>query len=229
MKSLSSQYLVMFRLPIILLIASFAAVSCSGNASQTPAPVVAEPAQSDWAQDRVAALQAVYNFTPEGRRFLSAHDLRQMAGQPGWFGSFGYGRWSGVGEARPGPIMHELSHAYWGAFDVSGRPDLSWTEPGSGSAAGAMNLFHRDLVTFMTQPPDPYEPLRERLRNLPRASPGDRSALTHFGEADFVHTTGGNALLLPPILRKYFDQFLSPGPFDSWYAALEWYQGLSAR
>ena len=227
MKSLSSQYFVMFRLPIILLVASFAAVSCNGNASQTPAPAVAEPAQSHWAQDRVAALQAVYNFTPEGRRFLGAHDLRQMTGRPGWFGSFGYGRWTGVGEARPGPIMHEMSHAYWGAFDVSGRPDLSWTEPGSGSSSGAMSLFHRDLATFMAQPPDPYEPLRERLRNLPRASPGDRSALTHFGEADLVHTTGGNALLLPPILRKYFDQFLSPGPFDSWYAALEWYQGLS--
>ena len=54
----------MFRLPIILLVASFAPVSCNGNASQTPASAVAEPVQSPWAQDRVAALQAVYNFTP---------------------------------------------------------------------------------------------------------------------------------------------------------------------
>ena len=44
-----------------------------------------------------------------------------------------------------------------------------------------------------------------------------------------MYTTGGNALLLPPILRRYFDAYLADGSFDSWYAALEWYQGLSPR
>ena len=32
---------------------------------------------------------------------------------------------------------------------------------------------------------------------------------------------------MPPILRKYWDQFLLPGPFYSWYAALGWYGALS--
>ena len=33
--------------------------------------------------------------------------------------------------------------------------------------------------------------------------------------------------LLPPILRKYWDRFLEPGPFYSWPSAFRWYRGLS--
>jgi hypothetical protein len=224
-----SPYLIALRLTLVLLAVSLATLSCNGSLSRTSGPVVSESGQSPWIQDRIAALQAVYSFTPQGQLFLEEHDLRQMKGQPGWFGSFGYGEWTGVGEARPGPIAHELGHAYWGAFEVSGRPDLSWTQPGPGNSSSAMSQFHQDLTTFMAQPPDPYEPLRERLRNLPRVMLGETSVLIHFGEADLVHATGGNALLLPPLLRKYFDQFLPQGNFDSWYSALEWYQGLSSE
>ena len=150
-----------------------------------------------------------------------------MRGEPGWFGSFGYERWTGVGESRLGPIMHEMGHAYWGAFEVTGRADLSWDDPDGRHESSAILQLHADLITFMAQPPDPYEPLRERLRNLPDTQLGDESGLLHFGEADLVHTTGGNALLLPPILRKYFVAYLTGGSFDSWYEALEWYQGLT--
>lgn len=227
MNVLSSPYFTALRLTLVLLAVFLLHLACSGSASQTSNSAISEePRQSPWIQDRIAALQAVYNFTPLGQRFLEEHDLRQMKGQPGWFGSFGYSEWTGVGEARLGSVLHELGHAYWGAFDVSGRPDLSWTRPRLGNSSSAMSQFHQDLETFMAQPPDPYEPLRERLRNLPRVLIDEPSTLIHFGEADLVHSTGGNAQLLPLLLRKYFDQFLPQGTFDSWYSALQWYQGL---
>ena len=208
-----------------LIAALLVATGCAGES--TPDAAATDEDQPDWLQARIEAIEAIYNLTPVGDRFLEEHDLRWMRGEPGWFGSFGYDGWTGVGESRLGPIMHELGHAYWGAFGVTGRPDLSWAEPRGGHESSAIEQLHADLLTFMAQPPDPYEPLRERLRNLPKTKLGDSSGLLHFGEADLVHTTGGNALLLPPILRRYFDAYLTDGEFDSWYAALEWYQGLS--
>ena len=210
-----------------LLAALLAATGCAGEA--TPDAAATDEGQPVWLQARIEAIEAIYNLTADGERFLEEHDLRWMRGEPGWFGSFGYDGWTGVGESRLGPIMHELGHAYWGAFGVTGRPDLSWAEPRGGHESPAILQLHADLQTFMAQPPDPYEPLRERLRNLPKTKLGDASGLLHFGEADLVHTTGGNALLLPPILRRYFDAYLTDGEFDSWYEALEWYQGLSQR
>lgn len=208
-----------------MLAAFLAVLGCEGD----PAPDVAviEADRPDWVGARLEAIKAIYGLTPEGERFLEEHDLRWMRGEPGWFGSFGYGRWTGVGESRLGSIMHELGHAYWGAFGVTGRSDLSWDDPDGRHESTAILQLHADLLTFMAQPPDPFEPLRERLRNLPEVQLGDESGLLHFGEADLVHTTGGNLLLIPPILHKYFDGYLAGGSFDSWYAALEWYQGLS--
>ena len=210
-----------------LIAALLVATGCAGES--TPDAAATDEGQPDWLQARIEAIEAIYNLTPVGDRFLEEHDLRWMRGEPGWFGSFGYDGWTGVGESRLGPIMHELGHAYWGAFGVTGRPDLSWADPGGGHESSAIEQLHADLQTFIAQPPDPYEPLRERLRNLPKTKLGDSSGLLHFGEADLVHTTGGNALLLPPILRRYFDAYLTDGEFDSWYAALEWYQGLSPQ
>ena len=214
------------RWPALLLLAALpAAAGC--EAIPMPEVAVLEEDSPDWIRARLEAIKAIYNFTPEGERFLEEHDFRWMRGEPGWFGSFGYDRWTGVGESRLGPIMHELGHAYWGAFEVTGRADLSWDDPGDRHESSAILQLHADLLTFMAQPPDPYEPLRERLRNLPEVQLGDESGLLHFGEADLVHTTGGNLLLLPPILRKYFDGYLTEGLFDSWYEALAWYQSLS--
>ena len=214
------------RWPALLLLAALpAAAGC--EAIPMPEVAVLEEDSPDWIQARLEAIKAIYNFTPEGERFLEEHEFRWMRGEPGWFGSFGYDRWTGVGESRLGPIMHELGHAYWGAFEVTGRADLSWVDPDGRHESTAILQLHADLIAFMAQPPDLYEPLRERLRNLPEVQLGDESGLLHFGEADLVHTTGGNLRLLPPLLRKYFDGYLTEGPFDSWYAALEWYQGLS--
>ena len=212
--------------PALLLLAALPAVA-GCEAAATPEVAVLEEDSPDWIQARLEAIKAIYNLTPEGERFLEEHDLRWMRGEPGWFGSFGYDRWTGVGESRLGPIMHELGHAYWGAFEVTGRADLSWDDPDGRHESTAILQLHADLIAFMAQPPDPYEPLRERLRNLPDVQLGDVSGLLHFGEADLLHTTGGNLLLLPPILHKYFDGYLAGGSFDSWYEALEWYQGLS--
>ena len=45
-------------------------------------------------------------------------------------------------------------------------------------------------------------------------------------EADLVYGTGGDLALVPPVLRKYWARFLSPGPFGTWYAAAAWHQSL---
>ena len=166
----------------------------------------------------------LYGVSDEGRRWLDGYDLRQMVGQPGWFGSFGNRSWAGVGQAIPPSVLHEVSHSYFGAFPVSGRPDLGWEPDPDGSPA--KEQYRADLMTFMFQPPDHYEPLRERFRNLPNLSRGDYPDLYHLGEADLIYTTGGNLGLIPPILRKYFDRFLDGGRFEGWPEAIEWFLGL---
>jgi hypothetical protein len=223
----SSDYRPFRLLLFALMVVSLLALACDKGSSRTKSTATLEGLQSPWVQERIAALETLYDFTLQGRLFLEALDLRQMRGQPGWFGSFGFDGWTGVGEAKPESIVHEVGHAYWGAFAVIGRPDLSWDTSRSGDLSSAMSQYHQDLITFMAQPPDPFEPLRQRLRNLPQVLLGASLPLFHFGEADLVHTVGGNVQLLPPILRKYYDQYLPRGSFGSWYAALEWYQGLS--
>ena len=79
----------------------------------------------------------------------------------------------------------------------------------------------------MAQPPDEFELLRQRLRNLPGLSEGNTEPLFHSLEADVPYTTGGDLLLVPPVLRKYWGYFLSEGPFGTWEQAAGWLQSLS--
>ena len=154
-----------------------------------------------------------------------------MYGQPAWFGSYSFEGWAGAGEAVPRLIMHEVSHSYWGLFPVEGRPDLSWVR-GPDGVAPALAQYRKDLETFMRQPPDRYEPLRDRFRNMPNLSEGDYPDLWHHGEADMVFFTGGNLDLVPPILRKYYSSFLTERgaageSVVDWASALVWWRGLS--
>ena len=201
-------------------------VACSGDAS-----LVEEGSggtgQVPWVHERVRALEDIYNFTPEGRLWLEGYDLRQMVGQPGWFGSLGYNRWAGVGQAIPHSIVHEISHSYWGAFAVTGLEHLSWEVSRDSDMSPALQQYREDLETFMGQPPDSFEALRDRFRNLPNLSRGNYPDLFHHGEADLIYSVGGNLNLIPPILRKYFDHFLQPGDHQTWQEAIRWYAGLS--
>ena len=195
----------------------------------TPVPVVREPqpaTEDTWVSDRVRAVVALYGITPEGERALAGLDVRRMRDEPGFFGSYGYKSWTGIGEARPIGVVHELSHSYFGLFPVTDHPDLGWDVPRGNDLSPAIERYHSDVLKFMGQPPDSFEPLRERLRNLPELSSDNPGPLFHTIEADAVHTVAGNLHLLPPILRKYWDRFLSPGEFLSWYDALGWYRGL---
>ena len=221
-----------------------ALASCTSGPTPTPEPTatpeVSQQASPDllvnggestprapWVQDRVRALEGIYPFTPAGREWLESYDLRQMVGQPGWFGSYGHDAWAGVGQAIPVKVLHELSHSYYGAFSVTGRPDLSWDAPSSNEPSPALRQYREDLKTFMVQPPDRYEPLRDRFRNLPNLSRLEDPDLFHFGEADLVYMVGGNLDLVPPLTRRYFDQFLQSGEFQTWEEAIGWYLGLS--
>ena len=56
----------------------------------------------------------LFDITQEGKEALDGLDFRWMQDQPGFFGSFGYKSWTGVGEAKPKGVIHELGHAYWG-------------------------------------------------------------------------------------------------------------------
>ena len=235
--------------PLVLVLAALLLASCSSEATptvsspqqQTPTPTnEPEPAatqedpgtpgpgsQSPWIRDRIRTIEGLYGFTEAGQQWLEQYDLRQMVGQPGWFGSFGYQSWAGVGQAIPVSVLHELSHSYYGAFPVTGRPDLSWEAGQGGEPSTALRQYREDLKTFMSQPPDRYEPLRDRFRNLPNLSKGQYPDLFHFGEADLISMVGGDLNLIPPILRKFFDQFLQPGERQTWDQALRWYLGLS--
>ena len=93
-------------------------VSCSQ-------PVEATDDEEDWVEARLEAYATLFNITPKGREVINALDVRRMEGRPAWFGSTGYWGFTGVGQARMGGLAHELGHSYWGAFPVTGRPELS--------------------------------------------------------------------------------------------------------
>ena len=161
---------------------------------------------------------------------MDGYDFRQMFGRPAWYGSHGAAGWAGAGEANPRIVLHELGHSWWGAFPVEGRPDLTWDRP-DGEVSRALSQFHADVEWFLRQPPDSFEPLRDRFRNMPNLSHGDYPDLQHFSEADLVNVTGGNLLLIPPVLRKYFSPFLAPEGVASsqvvdWPSAIGWFRAL---
>ena len=190
--------------------------------SPLPTP---HPGNTTWVRQRLDAVIALYRPTPAGAALLRSLDLRQMLGEPGFFGSYGFDSWAGVGEARPIGVMHELMHSYWGGFPVMGRPELEWRRDGD-AAAPALAAYHRDILAFMAQPPDDYEFLRQRLRNLPGVSAANTEPLFHSLEADLPYATGGDLGLVPPILRKYWGMFLATGPFYDWDQAVGWFQSL---
>ena len=161
---------------------------------------------------------------------MDGYDFRQMYGRPAWYGSHGAAGWAGAGEANPRIVLHELGHSWWGAFPVEGRPDLTWDRK-DGEISLALAQFHADVERFLRQPPDSFEPLRDRFRNMPNLSHGDYPDLQHFSEADLVNVTGGNLQLIPPILRKYFSPFLAPEGVASsqiadWPSAIGWFRAL---
>lgn len=206
-----------------------AAPTPTTEATVRPAPsgVAREP--GEWVRQRIDAVSDLYRISSAGREVLSSLDVRQMRGQPGFFGSFGFRSWTGIGEAKPTPVVHELSHSYWGAFPITGSAHLSWDIPEGGKLSPARRQYREDAVRFLTQPPDTYEPLRQRLKNLPGLSSENLDPLYHNVDADIVSMVGGDLDLVPPILRKYWDKFLQPGPFFKWDRAVTWYLGLSAQ
>ena len=193
-------------------------------AAPLPTP---HPGNTAWVRQRLDAVIALYRPTPAGAALLRSLDLRQMLGEPGFFGSYGFDNWAGVGEARPIGVMHELMHSYWGGFPVMGRPELDWRRDDD-DVAPALAAYHRDILAFMAQPPDDYEFLRQRLRNLPGVSAANPEPLFHSLEADLPYATGGDLGLIPPILRKYWGMFLATGPFYDWDQAVGWFQSLPA-
>ena len=201
----------------------------------TPVPTPAFPRPtphpyiSAWAKQRLDAVIALYRPTPAGAALLHSLDLRQMKGEPGFFGSYGFDKWAGAGEAKPVEVMHEMMHSYWGGFPVIGHPELGWEREDGEDIAPALAAYHRDILAFMAQPPDDYELLRQRLRNLPAVSAENTEPVIHSLEADIPYTTGGDLGLVPPILRKYWGYFLAEGPFYTWEQAFGWFQPLSHK
>ena len=202
-----------------------------GNTTLTFPLPTPHPGNTPWVDQRLEAVILLYGLSGPGAALLRSLDLRQMRGEPGYFGSYGFDSWTGVGEAKPIGVMHELSHAYWGGFPVTGHPELSWeTAPGE-ARPPAVHQYQADILTFMTQPPDQHEVFRQRLRNLPALSQDNTESLFHNLEADLVYSTGGHLALVPPILRKYWDRFLvgdSPAHLSSWDQAVAWYESLEA-
>ncbi|MBQ11461.1 MAG: hypothetical protein CMJ45_07925 [Planctomyces sp.] len=194
--------------------------------TQRPLPTP-NPNNTPWVKERLDAVVGLYGLSEEGAALVGSLDLRQTRGDPGFFGSYGFNSWAGVGEAKPIGVMHELGHSYWGGFPIEGSPELSWERPSSQELSPALQSYHADVLAFMAQPPDGFEILRQRLRNLPKLSSANPEPLIHNLEADMVYNTGGDLALVPPILRRYWSRFLMPGSFGSWENAVGWFRGLS--
>ncbi|MFW6175089.1 MAG: hypothetical protein ACOC5K_04850, partial [Chloroflexota bacterium] len=184
------------------------AVDAGREANSTAEPTREATGQSEWVRERIQAVQDIYGFTAQGEEWQDSYDFRQMPTQPAWFGSYGYQSWAGAGEAIPRSVIHELSHSFWGAFPVEGRPDLAPDYSLEGDPP-VLDAYREDLLAFMRQPPDRFEPLRDRFRGMPNLDDGSYPDLHHFGEAEFVNMTGGRLDLVPPILRKYYTDYLS--------------------
>ena len=192
----------------------------------TPTP---NPSTSVWVQQRLGAVISLYSLTETGAALVRSLDIRQMKGAPGFFGSYGFNEWAGVGEAKPIGVIHEVSHSYWGGFPVEGFPELGWdAPPGRGCASGDPTLPRR--YPLLHGPPS------RRLRSVPPtvAQPAgpvheNSEPLLHNSEGDLVYNTGGNLALVPPILRKYSSRFLRDGTFASWYEAVAWFQSLNGE
>ncbi|MCH8280005.1 MAG: hypothetical protein IIC96_04930 [Chloroflexi bacterium] len=199
------------------------------SSGKTVPPPTPNPSNSDWVKVRLDAVIQLYHISESGVALLRSLDLRQMRGEPGFFGSYGFKGWAGVGEAKPIGVIHELSHSYWGGFPVEGFPGLSFETPQGPGLSPAMERYHADILAFMAQPPDDYEVFRERMRNLPQVSSENLEPLFHNLEADMVYGTGGNLALVPPVLRKYWGRFLEEGDFASWYEVVAWFQNLTAE
>ncbi len=179
-------------------------------------------------------MKQIFRFTPEGEEWIDGYDFRQMIEQPAWFGSFGYQSWAGAGEAVPRSVLHEMSHSYWGAFSVDKLPQISW-DTSNGTPQGLLH-YREQLRLFMLQPPDRFEPLRDRFRNLPGLSRGEYPDIAHFGEAELLYMTGGNMQLVPPILKPFYSAYLEDGGAGaeeglvpaSWDEAMSWFNSLSS-
>ena len=219
---------------LLLLVASLACVSDTSAPSPQGSPIAGNlplptlnPRNSGWVEERLDAVIRLYQITDAGVALVRSLDVRQMRGEPGYFGSFGFKKWAGVGEAMPIGVIHELGHSYWGGFPVEGFAELSWDILSGEKLSPALQRYHDDALAFMAQPPDDYELLRQRLRNLPALSSENPEPLIHTLEGDLVYNTGGHLALVPPILRKYWIRFMREGPFGSWYDAAAWYQSLA--
>ena len=114
------------------------------NTTPTPHPTP-NPANSAWVQQRLDAVIAIYGLTPEGAALVRSLDVRQMEGEPGFLGSYGFKKWTGIGEAKPIGVIHELSHSSWGGFPVTGLPELIWDKgvPSRAAIERSENLRRR--------------------------------------------------------------------------------------
>jgi hypothetical protein len=228
------------RVVALAVIVAMLGAACSSSDSQI-ADVVAPDAQAnsdsdtpliseqDWIAGRLTAAQQIWGFTDDGVEWQNSYDFRQMRGQPAWFGSTGSNGYAGAGQAIPHSVLHELGHSYWGAFPVDGAPDLL---PGT-DVDQILESYQDDLLAFMRQAPDRFEPLRDRFRNLPNLDRGELPDLVHFGESELIYFTGGDLDLIPPILRKYYTAYLDgtgvagdEQELEDWPAALSWWFGL---
>ena len=84
----------------------------SSHLTPVPLPTLHTDTTS-WVEERLDAVIALYQPTTAGEALLRSIDLRQMKGEPGYFGSYGFSKWAGVGEANPIGVIHELGHSYW--------------------------------------------------------------------------------------------------------------------
>lgn len=194
----------------------------TGDSVDNPALQIVE---KDWVSDRLQVVQAIWGFTPAGIEWQNSYDFRQMRGQPAWFGSTGVDGWAGAGQAIPQSVLHELGHSFWGAFSVDGAT-YEKTEQ-------LLDSYGADLLAFMRQPPDRFEPLRDRFRNLPNLDRGELPDLVHFGESELIYFAGGDLDLVPPILRKYYVTYLTEtgvaGDVSDWPSALGWWFALKGE
>ena len=92
---------------------------------------------------------------------------------------------------------------------------MNWQALAAEELSAGLQRYHADVLQLMSQPPDDYESLQQRLRNLANLFIGNLEPLLHPMEADPVYSTGGDLTLVPPIFRKYWERFLRPGAVQS--------------
>ena len=200
---------------------------------------------NSWGVTRADDVASLYGLSPQARQWMTSDILFEWVRNEPGFAGYGVPGDIKIGSAvKPTGLMHEFMHGYFEHWDGFADP------------CDVMNIysFRQDFAQFMlrfreydhSQQPNPWEEWRPIYNYFVSISRDfinadgetvwelleDRRfnelwhAVYHVAETDLPVLTAGKIALVPPPLRRYFENFLSDTEGTNWEDELAWYTDL---